>query len=58
MLKRNINYTYFKIKNRKNRNTNKYNNSNKTELKISSDVRGQYLYSSAKPRGFTICVVQ
>ena len=42
----------------KNRNKNNYSNSNKTELEIFSDVRGQYLYSRAKPRGTTLCIIQ
>ena len=42
-----------KIKNNKN-----CNNSNKTKLKILSNVREKYLYSRAKPRGITINVMQ
>ena len=34
-----------------NRNKN-YNNSNKTKLKIFSNVRWQWLYNRAKPRGY------
>ena len=35
-----------------------YNNNNKTKLKILSIVRGQYLYSRAKPRGITLNIMQ
>ena len=42
-----------KIKNNKNHNSN-----NKTNLKIFSNVRGQYLYSRAKPRGITLNKMQ
>ena len=42
-----------KIKNNKNHNSN-----NKTKLKIFSNVRGQYLYSRAKPRGITLNKMQ
>ena len=41
----------------KNRNKN-YNNSDETELKIFPNVRGQYLYRRAKPRGITLNIIQ
>ena len=41
----------------KNRNKT-YNNSNKTELKIFSNVRVQHLYSRGKPRGITLNIIQ
>ena len=41
-----------------NRNENHYNKSNKTELKIFANVRGQYLHSRAKPRGITFNIIQ
>ena len=42
----------------KNRNKHNYNKSNKTEIKILSSVKGQYLYSRAKPRVITLCIIQ
>ena len=42
-----------KIENNKN-----YNNNNKTKLKTFTNVRRQYLYSRAKPRGITLNTVQ
>ena len=35
-----------------------YNSSNKTKLKIFSNVRGQYLCRRAKPRGITLNIMQ
>ena len=40
----------------KNRNKN-YKNSTKAEFKIISNVRGQYLYRRAKPRGITVNMI-
>ena len=42
----------------KNRNKNNYNKSNKTELKIFSNVRGQYQYNRAKRGGISLCIMQ
>ena len=36
------------------KNRNNYSNSDKTELKILFNLRGQYLYTRAKPRGITL----
>ena len=58
--KSSINYTFsfLNIKERKMKNRNKnYNNSNKTKLNIFFKVRGQYLYSRAKPRGITLYII-
>ena len=35
-----------------------YSSSNKTVFKILSDVKGQYLYSRAKPRGVNLNIMQ
>ena len=43
---------------KKKRNKTNYNSSNKTELKIFSNVRRQYLYNRVKPRGLTLCIIQ
>ena len=38
------------------RDKNNYNNSSKTELEVFSNVRCQYIYERAKPRG--ICIIK
>ena len=40
-----------------NRNKNNYNKSNRIELKILYNARGQYLYSKGKPRGITLNII-
>ena len=43
---------------KKTKTENNFNNSNKTELKILSNIRGQYLQSGTKPKGITLCIIQ
>ena len=43
----------FEYKGQKRLNNNNYNN-NKTKPKIFSNVRGQYMFTRAKPRGITL----